>query len=181
MVAVCSTPSARGHRAVHSDGPVGRRSRPPSHCLGSQRGRHHHRQRRLRHPGLHVDLPSIVGHDRTTSPGEHPAQVGTPLPVQRGQGRAGRVGLPQGVQGNAPRIPGGAGDISQVIAGGSTTNQAQRFAIYSKLLQRLASDVPYVPLLIEDFSVAVTDHFTYTGFNQWYPDGVWALNIERAP
>ena len=68
-----------------------------------------------------------------------------------------------------------------VIAGGSTTNQAQRFAIYSKLLQRLASDVPYVPLFVEDFSVALTDHFTYTGFNQWYPDGVWALNIKRAP
>ncbi len=68
-----------------------------------------------------------------------------------------------------------------VVAGGGTTNPALRFATYSKLLQRLATDVPYVPLFVEDFSVALTNNFTYTGFNQWYPNGVWALNIKRTP
>ena len=62
-------------------------------------------------------------------------------------------------------------------AGVSTTDPAQRFAIYSKLLQRPAIDVPYVPLMVTDDVIALSRKFIVPGYNPYSMDN--ALCSER--
>jgi peptide/nickel transport system substrate-binding protein len=49
----------------------------------------------------------------------------------------------------------------------TTTGAAGRFAIYSKLLQRLQDDVPYVALFLEDAGIALSSKFAEPGFSFW--------------
>jgi ABC-type transport system substrate-binding protein len=68
-----------------------------------------------------------------------------------------------------------------VAAGLATTKPAQRFAIYSKLLQRVATDVPYVPLYVDDYTIAVDNGFVVPAFNQpAFQFDDWALQVKRA-
>ena len=67
-----------------------------------------------------------------------------------------------------------------ITAGIATTNPAERFAVYSKLFQRLQTDVPYVGLFVSDDTIALSPKFTYSGFNQWLWDNPYALNIKPA-
>jgi peptide/nickel transport system substrate-binding protein len=66
-------------------------------------------------------------------------------------------------------------------AGIATTDPAKRFAVYSKLLQRLANDVPYVPLYLSATGIALSSRFTYAGLS-YFPlsDGDYALHIRPA-
>jgi peptide/nickel transport system substrate-binding protein len=68
-----------------------------------------------------------------------------------------------------------------VNAGVATTNTGSRFAIYSKLMQDVATNVPYVPLFDIDYSAAVSEHFKIVGFNQFvFAGGDYALDVEPA-
>ena len=64
--------------------------------------------------------------------------------------------------------------LSQGIA---TTNPAQRFTIYSKLFQKLQTDLPYIGLYTRDYVIALSPRFTYSGFSQWFWNLPWALGI----
>jgi peptide/nickel transport system substrate-binding protein len=58
-------------------------------------------------------------------------------------------------------------DVDKLLAAGlATSNPSTRFPVYSKLLQRLATDVPYVPLFLLDYSIALSKKFTVPAFNQ---------------
>jgi peptide/nickel transport system substrate-binding protein len=49
-------------------------------------------------------------------------------------------------------------------------DNAKRLAIYGQLLKMLGTDVPYVPLYIQDYNVALSSNFTWPGYNvytQW--------------
>jgi peptide/nickel transport system substrate-binding protein len=63
-----------------------------------------------------------------------------------------------------------------IKAGIATTDRAQRFAIYSKLFERLQSDVPYVGLFVSLDGVALSSKFTWPGYNQW--DGDYGVGIK---
>jgi peptide/nickel transport system substrate-binding protein len=71
--------------------------------------------------------------------------------------------------------PGGSNDASYapadvdtlINAGIATMDPGRRFAAYSKLLQRLAGDIPYVPLYVADYSIALSSRFTYSGLNYY--------------
>ncbi len=68
-----------------------------------------------------------------------------------------------------------------VAAGLATTKPAQRFAIYSKLLQRVATDVPYVPLYVDEYTVALDNKFVIPAFNQpAFQFDDWALQLKPA-
>ncbi len=67
-----------------------------------------------------------------------------------------------------------------ISEGAGASSSAGRFAAYSSLLRRLASDVPYVPLDLEITTMAVSNKFAFTGFNQFSTDGAYALNIRPA-
>jgi peptide/nickel transport system substrate-binding protein len=73
-------------------------------------------------------------------------------------------------------------DVDTMInAGVATTNPARRFAAYAKLLQRLATDVPYVPLYTTDLGIALSGRFSYSGLSYFYlQNGAYALNIKPA-
>jgi peptide/nickel transport system substrate-binding protein len=68
-----------------------------------------------------------------------------------------------------------------LLAGITTQSPAKRFAVYSKLLQRLAQDVPYVPLFVQDEGAAVSNRFTWPGFdlNTGAVNQPWALGIKE--
>jgi peptide/nickel transport system substrate-binding protein len=65
-------------------------------------------------------------------------------------------------------------------AGIATSNPASRFAVYSRLLQQLASDVPYIPLYVQDQSIALSSRFTFSGLSFYSLLGPYALNIKPA-
>jgi peptide/nickel transport system substrate-binding protein len=67
--------------------------------------------------------------------------------------------------------------LAQSIA---TTDHAKRFAVYSQLFQRLQADEPYVGLFVMDSAIALSGKFKYSGFNQWFVYGPYALNIKQA-
>jgi peptide/nickel transport system substrate-binding protein len=68
-----------------------------------------------------------------------------------------------------------------INAGIATTDPASRFAVYSRLLQRLAADVPYVPLDVADSSVALSSGFTYSDLSYYtVQQGPYALHIKPA-
>jgi peptide/nickel transport system substrate-binding protein len=52
-----------------------------------------------------------------------------------------------------------------------------RLAIYAKLLKVLAIDVPYIPLFIADYNMALSIRFSYPGFNQNYGRTAWELHV----
>jgi peptide/nickel transport system substrate-binding protein len=71
--------------------------------------------------------------------------------------------------------------VDQLInAGIATSNPAKRFAIYSKLVKRLAADVPYLSLYVEDSTVALSDKFTFHGYNAWSSLVDEALGIRKS-
>jgi peptide/nickel transport system substrate-binding protein len=91
----------------------------------------------------------------------------------------GRWNLRQGQQNTAGYAP---ADVDTLInAGIASTDPARRFAAYSRLLQRLASDVPYVPLYVADENTALSSRFTYPGLSYYtVQQGPYALNIKAA-
>jgi peptide/nickel transport system substrate-binding protein len=76
------------------------------------------------------------------------------------------------------------GDVDSLLnAGTATSNPAQRFAVYAKLLARLQSDLPYIGLYLENTSIALSDKFTVSGFTQnyWYfNSNDYALDVKAA-
>jgi peptide/nickel transport system substrate-binding protein len=67
---------------------------------------------------------------------------------------------------------------SLITAGVSTLNPAKRLQIYGKLLTRLATDVPYIPLFTVNANAALGHQFSWPTFNgNWY-SRVWALEIK---
>ena len=50
--------------------------------------------------------------------------------------------------------------------GAATSNSAQRFAVYSRLVRRLQEDVPYVGLYVAQSVQALSTKFTFNGYSQ---------------
>jgi hypothetical protein len=58
---------------------------------------------------------------------------------------------------------------------------AERFAAFSNVLEQMSSGVPYVPLYLSDFTVALSSKFSYPGFNYWFfGDDNYLLGIKAA-
>jgi peptide/nickel transport system substrate-binding protein len=69
------------------------------------------------------------------------------------------------------------GAVDKLIASGlATNNPAKRLVIYTKLLQQLATDVPYVPLYVQDVTYA-SNKFAWPSFDGAWQDRVWALEL----
>jgi ABC-type transport system substrate-binding protein len=54
-----------------------------------------------------------------------------------------------------------------MTAGVATSDPAKRLAVYSKLLLRLQTDVPYVALYASDASMPLSGKFTEPGYSYW--------------
>jgi peptide/nickel transport system substrate-binding protein len=68
-----------------------------------------------------------------------------------------------------------------LTVGTSTYNSAARFAAFSNVLGQMASDVPYVPLYLTDFTIALSSKFSDPGFNYWFfGDDNYLLGIKAA-
>jgi peptide/nickel transport system substrate-binding protein len=52
--------------------------------------------------------------------------------------------------------------------GTNTYNSADRFAAFSDVLRQMSADVPYVPLYLTDFTVALSSKFSDSAFNYWF-------------
>lgn len=72
------------------------------------------------------------------------------------------------------------GTADQLLAAAvATDNAKKRLDLYGKLLRRIAADVPYVPLLVENANYAISSKFKWPGFVQPYYNGApWPLGIE---
>jgi peptide/nickel transport system substrate-binding protein len=71
--------------------------------------------------------------------------------------------------------------VDTLLAQGvATSSPAQRFAVYSKLFERLQEDEPYVGLFVSDTTAALSSKFTWPDFNPWFWDGAYALGIRAA-
>jgi peptide/nickel transport system substrate-binding protein len=57
-------------------------------------------------------------------------------------------------------------------------DNSQRLAIYGQLLNMLGTDVPYVPLYIQDYNVALSSNLTWPNYNVYTQWGAWELNIK---
>jgi peptide/nickel transport system substrate-binding protein len=72
-------------------------------------------------------------------------------------------------------------DVDKLIAQGvATPNGTKRLAIYGKILQRVAQDVPYVPILLTSQAIALQSKFTWPTFAFYYLITPWALEIKPA-
>jgi peptide/nickel transport system substrate-binding protein len=60
----------------------------------------------------------------------------------------------------------------------AVTNPAKRLAIYAKMLQRLGTDVPYVPLFLQDEKLAISSKFTWPTFDKNWVARPWAAEIK---
>ncbi|HEX3489950.1 MAG TPA: ABC transporter substrate-binding protein [Streptosporangiaceae bacterium] len=59
-------------------------------------------------------------------------------------------------------------ESDQLISQGLTAStSAGRFAAYSKLLRLIATDVPYIPLFLHDYSIALSSKYKFAGYNQF--------------
>ena len=62
--------------------------------------------------------------------------------------------------------------------GEAIQNSAQRLAIYGQMLKTLATDLPYVPLYIQNYNVALAGNYTWPSYNVYTQTGAWELNIK---
>jgi peptide/nickel transport system substrate-binding protein len=60
-----------------------------------------------------------------------------------------------------------------------TTDPVKRFAIYSKLLLKLQTDLPYVALYVQKANAALASGFSWPTFNSNWYNRAWALEIEK--
>jgi peptide/nickel transport system substrate-binding protein len=60
----------------------------------------------------------------------------------------------------------------------ATQDSAQRLDIYRQILQKLGTDLPYVPLYVENYNAALSSKFTWPGYNVYTQWGAWELNIK---
>jgi peptide/nickel transport system substrate-binding protein len=60
----------------------------------------------------------------------------------------------------------------------ATQDDTKRLAIYGQLLQMLATDLPYVPLYIQNYNVALSSKFEWPDYNVYTQWGAWELNIK---
>jgi ABC-type transport system substrate-binding protein len=69
-----------------------------------------------------------------------------------------------------------------ISAGLDASTPAERFADYSKLLHLMATDVPYIPLFLHDYCIALSSKYTFTGYNQFSINSglPYALSIRPA-
>jgi peptide/nickel transport system substrate-binding protein len=87
----------------------------------------------------------------------------------------GTSNLKQGLWNEADYAP---PEVDTLLAQGlATTNHAQRFAVYSKLFQKLQADVPYVGLFVEDSTGAVSPNFKWPDYSAWWWDEAYTLGI----
>jgi peptide/nickel transport system substrate-binding protein len=61
----------------------------------------------------------------------------------------------------------------------ATSNPAKRFAVYSKLLLKLQTDLPYVALYVQKGNAAVASGFSWPTFNSNYYNRAWVLEIKK--
>jgi hypothetical protein len=65
-----------------------------------------------------------------------------------------------------------------IAAGVHETNRAKRLAIYGKLLQRLALDVAYIPLVQLDQEMALAKKLKWPGYTALGSIGPWPLYVK---
>jgi peptide/nickel transport system substrate-binding protein len=72
--------------------------------------------------------------------------------------------------------------VNRLLVQGTTTdNPAERFTAFSDILSQMSSDVPYVPLYLADWTMALSSNFSDPGYNAWYfTDNNYVLGIKRA-
>jgi peptide/nickel transport system substrate-binding protein len=71
--------------------------------------------------------------------------------------------------------------VDKLLAAGIATSEpAARFAVYSKLEERLQTDLPYIALYQQDYCIALSKGFTVPHFNElgfMFDD--YALQVKR--
>ena len=67
---------------------------------------------------------------------------------------------------------------SLINQGTATQDPAKRLTIYGQMLKMLATDVPYVPIYIENYNAALASKFTWPGYNVYTQWGAWELHIK---
>jgi peptide/nickel transport system substrate-binding protein len=65
-----------------------------------------------------------------------------------------------------------------ITAGVSTSNPAKRFTIYTQLLRRLATDLPYVPVLVKNGNLGIGSKFSWPTYNSTWYNRAWPLEIK---
>ena len=72
-------------------------------------------------------------------------------------------------------------EVDTLLAQGeATSNPAQRFAVYSKLFQRLQADEPYVGLYQSVSTGAISPKFKWPDYSPWWWDEAYTLGIRPA-
>jgi peptide/nickel transport system substrate-binding protein len=62
----------------------------------------------------------------------------------------------------------------------TATSNAKRFGVYSKLLQIVGTDVPYIPLFVTDNTVALANGFSWPTFSNEYYREDWPLQLKKS-
>jgi peptide/nickel transport system substrate-binding protein len=61
----------------------------------------------------------------------------------------------------------------------STLDATERLAIYGKMLRIINTDLPYVPLFVQDSGLALSSNYSWPGFTQWSAWGPWELDLRQ--
>jgi peptide/nickel transport system substrate-binding protein len=62
----------------------------------------------------------------------------------------------------------------------ATTDPTKRLAIYGRLLKRLATDVPYIPLYSGGNGLAISSKLTWSSIDDFWANRPWALEIKSS-
>lgn len=69
-------------------------------------------------------------------------------------------------------------EVDQLLDQGlATSDPAQRLKIYAQVLDRMATDVPYIPLYVQGVTFA-SDEYTWPGYDGAWHDRVWPLELQ---
>jgi peptide/nickel transport system substrate-binding protein len=72
-----------------------------------------------------------------------------------------------------------APQVDTLLTQGVTiSNKARRLAIYGRLLKKIATDLPYIPLYVQNSNAALSSKFSYPAYSSFAYTGAWALDIK---
>ncbi len=73
-------------------------------------------------------------------------------------------------------------EVNRWLTEGTTTdNSAIRFEAFSDIVTQMSVDEPYVPLYLHEVSIALSNKFTYPGYNYWFfLNDNYALGVKAA-
>jgi peptide/nickel transport system substrate-binding protein len=119
----------------------------------------------VKDPNRNEQFQYIEGSCDSPDPNEHPKYLLGAVNAQPGQFNLSNYAPP---------------DFDKLLTASLTTlNPAKRFQVYTKIFQRLATDVPMVALFNPTINLAISKNYSWPTFNKSWYQRPWAVEVKK--